>query len=699
MSYHVQKVVELTQKQKYFVERNRHGQSSGALAKHLGVQEQVIIEYLKSAQTGAGPRREKLFKVLALSLPVFFFLLLEVVLRVFDFGPNLDIFTTFLNDPRYLVTNASVGRRYFFAKEVAPATSYDAIRKQKPAGGYRIFVLGGSSAAGFPYYHNGAFSRMLATRLEDAFPEKHIEMFNLALPAVSSYALLDFADELTEYEPDAFLIYAGHNEFYGALGIASTEALGRYRGFVNNYLKLQHSKVFFLSRGIVAWFRSTFLSGGDPANRNATLMERMVARKRIAYRDDLYNEAMKIFRGNLEDILRIAQKHGIRVLLSDLASNVRQQAPFESIPPAGNGAWAEAVAAGDGFYARQDFESALREYRRAEAIAADVASLQFSIAQCLETLKDYAGAKTAYYKAKDLDGLRFRASEDFNAVIYEVAAEHNVPVVRTKELFESNSPNGLIGNNLMLEHLHPNLKGNFLIARGFFEAMRTHGFIESQWDTARIASEEAYWTRNALTEVDLEVADMRIRVLTAGWPFKTNPSGESPLRYNPKNKVEEIAVELFSDKKTWEVGHVELAEHYARTKQLDKAADEYAALMRGTPYNVSPYLRHGLIKLELGDYDSALRSFLRSLNVDETAVAHKWIGSIYVKAGNAAAGLPHLHKALQLNQKDAETLFNTSVAYASLGNFEQARTYCVSLQKAHPDYPGADQLWQNLQGR
>jgi len=691
--------VNLSQKQKHFVERNRDKLSSEALAKHLGLQEKIVMEYLRSSQAGVRPQRDKYFKILALSLPVLFFLLLEVALRLFNYGPNLEIFTSFLNDPRYLVTNASVGRRFFFAKDVAPATSYDAIRKVKPANGYRIFILGGSAAAGFPYYHNGAFSRMLATRLEDVFPDRPIEVFNLALPAVSSYAVLDFADELTSYEPDAFLIYAGHNEFYGALGIASTEALGRYRSFVNIYLKLEHSKVFFLSREFIGWVRSTFLPGGRPGNRKATLMERMVAQKTIQYRNDLYNNANEIFRGNLEDVISVAKQHGIRVLLSDLVSNIYEQPPFESILPIGNDTWFEFVAAGDRFLVGEEFENALREYRKAEAMVPDVASLQFSIARCQEALKDYRGAKATYYRAKDLDGLRFRASEDFNATIDEVAIENQVPLVRMKSIFEANSPNGLIGNNLMLEHLHPNLRGYFLMAKGFFEAMRANDFIESDWDTTRIASDEDYWSRNALTAVDLEVADIRIRVLTAGWPFKKTDAGVSQLHYEPKNKVQEMAYALFSDKKTWEVGHVELGEHFGKTKQLNKAAAEYAALMRGTPYNVSPFLRYGLIKLELGDYKSALETFLRSLKVDESEIAHKWIGSIYVKAGNATEGLPHLEKALQMNPHDPESLFNIAVAYASLGNFEQARTYCSSLQKVRPDFPGVARLWHNLQGR
>jgi len=86
------------------------------------------------------------------------------------------------------------------------------------------------------------FSRILNQRLSDAFPEKQIEIVNTATAAINSYALLDFMDEILEKQPDAILIYAGHNEFYGALGVASTETLGKFRPLIKLYLKfyLEH---------------------------------------------------------------------------------------------------------------------------------------------------------------------------------------------------------------------------------------------------------------------------------------------------------------------------------------------------------------------------------------------------------------------------------------------------------------------------
>src|SRR3569623_1322845 len=52
----------------------------------------------------------------------------------------------------------------------------------------------------------------------------------------------------------------------------------------------------------------------------------------------------------------------------------------------------------------------------------------YSWAQMLEEDGIYGMALAAYYLAKDLDALRFRASDDFNEIIHQVAAEYKAPV-------------------------------------------------------------------------------------------------------------------------------------------------------------------------------------------------------------------------------------------------------------------------------
>lgn len=689
----------LTDKQKSFIERKRHSKSVAELARQINVNEKSVRRYLNKLHPPVNPAKQKAFRLIAVFLPILFFVLLELALRLFGYGPDLDIFTTFLNDDRYWITNASVGRRYFFVNEITPAISYDAILKKKPKNGYRVFVLGGSTAAGYPFNHNVAFSRMLRTRLQDFFPDRYIEVFNLAMPAINSYSVLDFADELVAYEPDAFLIYAGHNEFYGALGVASTEALGQFRSFVNFYLKLQHFKVFYLIKNFIGWIKGQIGPTNKEVAEHATLMERVVGRKQIQYKSKEYLKAREIFQANLRDVLRIAQKTGTRVLISELVSNIHDQKPFESVFSAETNKkiWDDFYQRANMLYENKSYAEALSTYRKAEAIDAGVAELSFKMAQCLEALGRFDEAKTLYYRAKDLDALRFRATEDFNSAIHETASEFKAPVIPMESIFESESPHGLIGKNLMLEHLHPNVRGYFLIARAFCAAMQKNGFVAANWDSSRVKTDQQYWNSIDATELDIKVGNLKTQILMAGWPFNSEDAANYWRSFTPKDKVDEIALEVVKEKKSWENAHVELAEYYARNKDLARAALEYRALIKGTPYNVSPYLRLGLIYLEQQKFAEAEDVFRRSLKVEETVIADKWVGSILVNAGKPNEGIPYLQQALRLDSQDPEALFNISVAYAMLRKFDQARSYCQTLMKLNPNHEGVRDLWQKLQ--
>ena len=141
-------------------------------------------------------------------------------------------------DADYLTINPAVAKRYFSRVGRTPLPAYELFLKDKPQNGYRIFVMGGSTVAGWPYLNNAMFSRILSQRLSDAFPERYIEVISTGIAALNRFTLLDFFDEISEQEPDAILIYAGHNEFYGALGGASSESFGQSRFVINGYLSL-----------------------------------------------------------------------------------------------------------------------------------------------------------------------------------------------------------------------------------------------------------------------------------------------------------------------------------------------------------------------------------------------------------------------------------------------------------------------------
>ncbi|MHC5065380.1 MAG: hypothetical protein ACYTG5_15535, partial [Planctomycetota bacterium] len=84
---------------------------------------------------------------------------------------------------------------------------------QKPANGFRIFGLGGSSAHGFPWGAETALTGVVGEAIAAGHPDLQVEAVNASAVSYAMHRLNIVADELLAYEPDVFIIYSGHNEF------------------------------------------------------------------------------------------------------------------------------------------------------------------------------------------------------------------------------------------------------------------------------------------------------------------------------------------------------------------------------------------------------------------------------------------------------------------------------------------------------
>ncbi len=612
----------------------------------------------------ANKKRKITFTFITLLIPVLFFVILEALLQLFNYGGNLNLFVTAHGEyDAYYKCNPVVTKRYFFNQKTIPDPSNDLFRKEKPDNGYRIFVMGGSTTAGYPYGENLMFSRILHKRLAYTFPDREIEVVNTATTAINTYTLLDFIDEILEQEPDLILIYSGHNEFYGALGVASAESLGRIPGVVKTMLELQKFKTVLLLRSTMVKIASLFKdeAGQDPT---ATLMERLVEEQTILYGSDLYEAGKAQFRQNLDAIQKKIKKAGVQVMVSELVSNVRDHAPFVSkktgdYPPAYN---------------------------------------VFNQARVYEMQKNYDEAREKYYRAKDLDALRFRAAEDFNRIIYEVAEKNNAIVVPMKAFFEEVAINGLIGNNLMVEHLHPNIEGYYQMGRAFYETMRRHKLISETWQPGQNPETSSPASFIDYSALDSVYGALRIKILKGGWPFKPRTApNRALLDFKPKTKPEQLAVKIWKDKSyDLEHGHVDLAAYYENQKRYDLAFKEYAALMQLTPYNVSPYLKAANTLFKMSKYELALPILRQSLKYEDTGFAHKWIGQIQLQKRNIETAVSHLEKAVQSAEEDPQLLYNLSGAYALSGQKDKARQTLNTLENLTPDFPGLDLLKKQI---
>jgi lysophospholipase L1-like esterase len=603
------------------------------------------------------PMKKKVYLGITLIAPFLFIVCIELGLRFFNYGTNIPLFVSIPDEnSKYYGINLDIAKRYFTKLSDVPTPRKDLFLKVKPNNGYRIFVLGESTAAGFPYGNNITFSRILNRRLSDVFPEKHIEIINTALTAVNTYTELDFLDEILQQKPDAIFIYTGHNEYYGALGVGSMESVGKYRWIVRATLVLQKMRTYQLIQNFITSIQRQF-GGNDSINEmtdpSATLMERIVRSKSIPLGTKEYELGKDQFQENLRAIIEKSQDAGVKVIVSELVSNVHDNKPFESLE-------------GD------DLLSAQKTYNRA---------LEY------EKQGKYEEAKNAFYLAKDLDVLRFRAPEEFNTIIHDVANTYHVPVVPMKYYFESDSPHRIIGDNLMLEHLHPNLDGYFLMADAFFETMRKERYISDEWQEKYIKPSSYYRSRWGYTSLDSVCASLSVEQLKGGWPFKKEQRRNLALmNFKISTAVDSIAACILASRElTLEQGHIELANYYEGRGESINAFKEYNALIYTVPYFDLFYEPAVKVLVEMKKYDKALEILYELLQYQKTSFTYQWIGQIYLLMNETSKGVVFLEKAKEMEPKNMILLYNLGRAYFKISKYEKGNDILKQLKSNRAD--------------
>jgi lysophospholipase L1-like esterase len=426
----------------------------------------------------ASPGRARLLwlQLIASLVPFVALALVEAALRLAGYGDAYPLFVASADDARWLQPNPAVIERYFppqLAPELAIAPNY--FRRDKPADGIRIFVQGGSTAAGFPVEPAASLARLLRYRLGQSFPERPLEVVDTAMSAVTSVTLLDFADEIIAAEPDAVLIYAGHNEYLGIFGIGSAYRGASSRLATRLSFGIDELRLYQLLRN--TWFEIRRRSSRPAASEATTLMAAIAAEQEIALDSADFRRGVSQWRRNLRALIERYTAAGIPVFVATVASNLSDQPPFISAPLADD-VRAEAAARLaalsvvplDADTAPPDPTPALA---RLEAIAAEQGSaeLYFALGRAHERRGNDDDARRAFELAREHDLLPFRAPAAINAVVRELTRTTAARLVDVETVFVAAAPRGLVGDELMLEHLHPTVDGYFLLADAFYDAL------------------------------------------------------------------------------------------------------------------------------------------------------------------------------------------------------------------------------------
>ena len=605
-------------------------------------------------------QKRPVFYVIAILLPLVFILILEGLLRISGFGKEYPLFVPSNYSQEYLQPNPEVIKRFFHQAKFAPPVGPDTFlfRKNKDFDSIRIVLMGGSTAAGFPYGRFGSPAGMLNQRIKAQFPDRHVEIISVAMASINSYALLDFVDEVIEIEPDAVLIYAGHNEYLGVMGVGSVYASNGSHAANLLFLKLKEWRIFQLIQSIYYALYQPSIHV-DHSDGSRTVMASVAKEKAIAFDSALFAQGAEQFEQNLIAIQSALRNANIPLYLSTIASNEMDLPPFSS------NSHPDAEQLIDRDKPRSNRRIIQQGVKLLEG-GNTSAALAYAVAQAMLDENDERAAEF-FTLAKDFDLLRFRAPSSFNRIIKEIAENNSVGsastfLVDSDATIRNDSSNKIIGAKHMLEHLHPTPRGYFLIADSFYLRLLSNNFFNklgfaSQTISDPLLTEEA-WRNMPLSEVDQLVGDYKISILTSDYPFTNSkvdvadPKSDTYMQQLAKKRIKG---------EPWITTQQELLVLLQQQNNVSEAAKAAGLLYDALPNETEAARVASLLYLEINELSFAefyaRRALADSIKNDTTnANYYLTLAEIIFKSGDISGAVSILDKLLEIEPNNARAI-------------------------------------------
>lgn len=607
-------------------------------------------------------RREWLFRLSALLLPLLALGVLEVGLLVAGYGYPTDFFKKVrIGDEAFLVQNDKVGLR-FFPPELLRMPPAIRMQAKKPDGSYRIFILGESAAMGDPEAGFGA-GRYLEVLLGERFPQGNFEVVNVAMTAINSHAILPIARESARHDGDLWIIYMGNNEMVGPFGAATVfGARSAPLGFVRLNLALQKTRVGQL---IVALGRKLKSKSSDASSWGGM---QMFLQNRIPPTDRNKEAVYQNFRRNLEDILRAGFDSGAKVILNTVAVNLKDSPPFASI--SNSNLFAAGRAQFDNLYAegrqaeRQgDSAQAVQLYELAARGDPHFAELQFRWGDCLLRLTNAAAARQHFQLACDFDALPFRTDSRINGLIRQIGEKSvsgGLVLFDAAAVLETNNPAGICGQESFYEHVHFNFDGNYRLGRAW--AGQVERFLPkaiTNQPASAWASQEICERRLGLTDWNrTSVLDEVIRRLQRP-PLSGQFNNAARLEALQKQvdamrdrmtaataaKAREIYLEAVKRAPHDFYLHQNFADFLVALHDWKAATVEWQRVRELIPHDYLAYLRVGWLFIQQGQWAEAKSYSLKA------AALHPGFSDVWLQLGDIHATEEKLELALQNYQR------------------------------------------------
>lgn len=391
--------------------------------------------------------------------------LVEGGLRIAGYGINTEPFVKPKNLPSVYVENLSFLNKYYnyekFKKDEIGGKSLFPVTKPKNA--LRGFVLGESTAEGFPFKSNHSFGKIAELALKETGRYSHLQIINAGYSAMSSYYVVDMAKKLLKYKPDFLIIYSGHNEYYGTISATT----GGNFWTKHMYLALKEFKLFQLIFNILD-------NGQNKAQKYKTLMEKQFANKTVPLNAKRDKAIADDYIRNLNSVIKLYDSKKIPVIVIEPICNLYDMPPFAG---QNDKDYSELIRKYYEFIALND-KSGAKDYFNIvnkDPNAISNANLQYLNGQFKVMEKEF-NILPYFVVAKELDAVPFRARNSINIALQEYI---NFQGKKYKQLnyiplydnISKEYSNRAFDRTLFIDHLHFNMQGQIIVSKYIVQKM------------------------------------------------------------------------------------------------------------------------------------------------------------------------------------------------------------------------------------
>lgn len=340
---------------------------------------------------------------------------------------------------------------------------------EKPENGYRVFVVGGSTVQGRPWETETAFAKWLELAISACEPDRKVEVINCGGVSYASYRLSLIVDEIAGYSPDLIVLCTGHNEFLEQ----------------RTYPKETHIPAVVLSLHQALsnlksyrWLRSSLIRGRSQ-NSEAQILDDQVITK-LDYenglarftKQNLQREMVaRHFRFNLRKMLQTILSRKVNVIVAVPPANQKDCPPFKPVAD-----WSPDDRSRFEGMQDDEFETVPSVDRSAD--------YYFHRGQLNLSSGRLDAARQDFDQAIELDICPLRMTEQLRqATLREVKAilssskDGHLLYIDLHQKCRSVSKQGIVGNDLLVDHVHPSIGTHQQIARWLLELLHTSRIV------------------------------------------------------------------------------------------------------------------------------------------------------------------------------------------------------------------------------